>query len=166
MLPHAGFVGCFHLTDVHFAIIFFFFAPGRCHCAAFRDLNQGLQFEWPASFPYLDQRLCTGQMVTFCLKLGNVGFHVTLTVQQPKERCVWGWGQRSRSVGSRKANMVVASTTLRKIVNVTKTIAKILINICPARCTSGRKTLIPKKKSQKNIFFDILHCHAKNFDKT
>ena len=84
-------------------------------------------------------------------------------VQPPKERCVWGWGQRSRSVGSRKADMVVAPRTLRKIVTLTKLIAKILINICRARC--GRKTLIPKKKSQKKPFSDLLPCHAKFFDK-
>ena len=45
--------------------------------------------------------------------------------------------------------MVVASRTLSKIVTLTKSIAKIFINICRARCASGRKTLIPKEKSQK-----------------
>ena len=29
-----------------------------------------------------------------------LGFHVTLTVQQPKGRCVWGLRPRSRSLGS------------------------------------------------------------------
>ena len=33
-----------------------------------------------------------------------MGFFVSLTVQQPKERCVWELGSRSRSVASCVAN--------------------------------------------------------------
>ena len=37
---------------------------------------------------------------TFFRKLREIlGFHVTLTVQQPKGRCVWGLRPRSRSLG-------------------------------------------------------------------
>ena len=98
-------------------------------------------------------------------KSGNVGFHLTPTVQPPKERCVCGWVQRSRSLGSRIADMVVASGTLRKTVTSTKLIAKLLINSCQARCTLGRKTPIPRGESQKKTFFGLVPCHAKNVDK-